>query len=179
MSAAGHTLERRGTFTGRVRRGKGGMPRLILSVLACLMLCACGKPGVDLVKNGTVPENPAATVGQALSSYEGFSSVTWEQYTDAQGVTRVLATGQYREQLPAIILCPPRDAGGMVRAGSVLLRMEFEVDLKAKTFVFTGATFLVYSPKGFSMEYPAGLSAFDAVLQGMSGLNCGVLYAPR
>ncbi|MFZ5427799.1 MAG: hypothetical protein ACOZEN_12560 [Thermodesulfobacteriota bacterium] len=144
----------------------------------CLCLSACGQPGVEIVKQGTVPENPSAPVGAAIMSYAGFRSVTWEQYVDARGVTMVLATGEYRPDLAAITDCPAKAGSRMTRASRVFLRMTFEVDLKAKTFAFTGAQYLVYSPKGYSMGYPGGLSAFEAILQGTSGLDCGVLYAP-
>jgi hypothetical protein len=143
-----------------------------------LLLSACGQSGVEIVQNGTVPENPTAPVGLAIKSYPGFKEVTWEQFTDAQGVTRVLATGQYRMDLAEIKACPRAGQGGFVLAGRAFLRMTFTVDEQAKTFAFTGAEFLVYSPKGWSMSYPAGLSAFEAILQGTSGLSCGVLYAP-
>ncbi|MBI4804647.1 MAG: hypothetical protein HY795_05375 [Desulfovibrio sp.] len=150
-----------------------------VAVLALVLaLSACGQSGVELVQNGTVPENPTAPVGLAIKSYAGFKEVTWEQFTDAQGVTRVLATGQYRMDLPEIQACPRAGQGGFVLAARAFLRMTFTVDEQAKTFAFTGAEFLVYSPKGWSMSYPAGLSAFEAILQGTSGLSCGVLYAP-
>jgi len=160
--------------TGRAWRGLGLLP--VLAV--CLCLAACGQPGVEIVQKGTVPENPAAPVGAAIMSYAGFKSVTWEQYVDARGVTMVLATGEYRPDLPAITDCPAKAGDRMTRAARVFLRMSFVVDLTAKTFAFAGAEYLVYSPKGYSMSYPGGLSAFEAILQGTSGLDCGVLYAP-
>jgi len=142
----------------------------------CLLLSACGQPGVELVQNGTVPMNPTAPVGLAIKSYAGFKEVTWEQYVDAQGVTRVLATGEYRMDLPEIQACPKRGEGGEVRAARMFLRMIFTVDLPEKTFVFSDAQFLVYSRQGWSASYPAGLSIFEAVLAGESGITCGVAY---
>ena len=153
------------------------MSSLRLAALSlCLLLAACGQPGVELVQNGTVPMNPTAPVGLAIKSYAGFKEVTWEQYVDAQGVTRVLATGEYRMDLPEVQACPARGEGGEVKAARMFLRMVFTVDLPEKTFVFSGAQFLVYSPQGWSSSYPAGLTAFEAILEGSSGITCGVAY---
>lgn len=177
MAAQSQETTRPGDGERPASRG-GGALRLLPVLAVCLFLAACGQPGVEIVKNGTVPENPAASVGAAIMSYAGFKSVTWEQYVDARGVTMVLATGEYRPDLKAITDCPARAGDRLARAARVFLRMSFEVDLKAKTFAFTGSQYLVYSPKGYSMSYPGGLSAFEAILQGTSGLDCGVLYAP-
>lgn len=157
---------------------RGRCARLVLSLLACLFLAACGEPGVEIVQNGTVPENPAAPVGWAIKSYAGFKSVTWEQYIDAQGVTQVLATGEFRMDLPEITACPMNRLDGKVRAARLFLRMRFEVNLKAKTFAFVGSEYLAYSPKGWSSSSDGGLTAFESVLNGGSGINCGVLYTP-
>jgi len=167
----------------KARKGQADRTALTRSLLlilmsACLLLSACGQPGVELVQNGTVPQNPTASVGLALKSYPGFKDITWEQYTDAQGVTCVLATGEFRMDLPEIRSCPKRSQNGLVLASRAFLRMKFVTDVKAKTFAFEDAQYLVYSPKGFSNAYPGGLSAFEAILQGTSGLNCGLLYAP-
>jgi len=50
------------------------------------------------------------------------------------------------------------------------------VDLSDKSFAFSDAQFLVYSPKGWSSSYSAGLTAFEAILSGESGVTCGVAY---
>lgn len=164
---------------GPVSLGPAGFGRSPISfvVLAlCLLLSACGQPGVELVQNGTVPMNPTAPVGLAIKSYPGFKDVTWEQYVDAQGVTRVLATGEYRMDLPEIASCPKRGEAGEVRAARMFLRMIFTVDLSDKSFAFSDAQFLVYSRQGWSSSYPAGLTAFEAILAGESGITCGVAY---
>ncbi len=144
---------------------------------ACLLLSACGQPGVELVQQGTVPMNPTVTVGEAYKTY-GFKEVTWEQYVDQYGATIVMATGEYTMNSPEVLDCPKRRGGGMVRAGRMFLEVRFVVDLKAKNFVFKSAQYMAYSPKGWNMAYPAGLTAFEAVLAGQSSLDCGVLYAP-
>lgn len=148
-----------------------------LALAACLLLAACGDPGVELVQKGVTPLNAEVPVGLAMRVSPVFKEVTWEQYVDAQGVTRVLATGEYRMTLPEVRQCPPAE-GAMVRAARAFLRVKFTVDLKAETFAFTGAEFLVYSAQGWSAGSPGGVTAFEAVLEGDSGLDCGVLYVP-
>ncbi|WP_173084679.1 hypothetical protein [Fundidesulfovibrio magnetotacticus] len=133
---------------------------------------------MELVQGGVTPLDPAVPVGQAMRVGPVFKEVTWEQYVDAQGVTRVLSTGEYRMDLPEARLCPAAGEDGQVKAARAFLRVKFTVDLTAKTFAFTGAEFLVYSAKGWSASHPAGLTAFEDVLAGGSGLDCGVLYAP-
>lgn len=169
--ASGGNLARPGRAWGRAAA------RAALA-LCCLVLCACGQPAVEIVKNGVAPENPSAPLGQAIGSCPAFKSVEWEQYLDSQGVTRVLATAEYKMDLPEVTACPPTAEGGLIRATRAFLRMRFVVDVKARSFSFTGAEFLVYSPQGFSLGYPAGLTVFETVLRGGSGLSCGMLYAP-
>lgn len=165
-------------FSHSQRRCFKTVSKFVLLLLVFLLLAACGQPGVEIVQNGTVPENPTAPVGWAIKSYPGFKSVVWEQYTDAQGVTQVLATGQFRMDLPEVQDCPKRREDGQVRAARLFLRMRFEVDLRAKTFAFVGSQYLGYSPKGWSASNDGGLTAFEAVLNGNSGITCGVLYTP-
>jgi len=156
----------------------GRSPRLLPLLLLFLLLTSCSDPGVSLVQNGTVPENPTAPVGLAIRSFPGFKEVTWERFVDQAGVTRVLATGEFRMDLPEIASCPATGQGGMVRAGRLFLRMEFTVDLAARRFVFSDSQYMAYSPQGWPMSYPGGVSAFQAILDGRPGLDCGVVYAP-
>lgn len=159
--------------------GAQGAPRppQVWVWVVLLFLTACGQPGVELVQKGTVPDNPTVTVGTAYKTY-GFKEVTWEQYVDQYGATIVMATGEFRMDAPVVLECPKQREGGMVRAGRMFLEVRFVVDLAAKTFVFKNAQYMAYSPKGWNMAYPAGLTAFEAVLSGQPCLDCGVLYAP-
>jgi hypothetical protein len=142
-----------------------------------LALAACGQPGVELVQRGSVVQNPTVPVGLAIGKNGSFREVVWEQYVDQHGVMRVLATGQYHMDLPEIAKCPASQ-GGMVKAKRLFLRMVFTVDRAMGTFSFDGSEFLAYSKKGWSHQSPGGVTAFEAVLNGDSGVDCDVLYAP-
>lgn len=151
---------------------------VVFALMASCLAGSCGDSPVAMVKAGTLPENPTVAIGMAFSSYPAFKSLLWDSYTGQGGQAMVKITAEYRLDVPEATVCPPTRQPDMVKAGRLFLEVRFAVDTKSKTIAYLDSRFLAYSPSGWSMPYPAGISAVQAVISGQPSIDCSVLYAP-